>query len=892
MGMAAGVVTLPPAAKAQAVTPTDNQCSVAGTTVTCTGDLSTGVDVDGPPHETLNVNNVDAPGITPAAGTGGVDFTATAAQDVTVDADTTGTPGITTSGDDTPGISARQNGGDGNVSVTSTGNIETMGDNAYGIVATQFGGNGDVSVVSNGDITVMGNEAMGIRAIQGGGNGDLSVTSNGNITTTVSEAIGISASRTGGNGAISITSNGNLNTMDNSAHGISAHNFGGDGAISVTSTGDIGTMGNFSTGISAQQDGGDGDITVISTGELTTTGNNANGIFAQQDGGNGDVTITSTGNITTTNGTAILADIGGDGNISVNSNGDITSNGNTGIEARVSGNGNTTINSNGNVTTDNIAIGAYTDGNGNHFISNTGNVMTDSLAIYSRLEGDGNTTIVSNGNLTTTGFSAVEIQSMGMGNVSFTSNGNITSGAGDAIQVDHSGAGANPGTIAINISGSVSGNTAINLRNRPVGTPATINTFGMITGTGGTAINLQDDSNDVVNLGGGTVITGFVDFGNGNDPILGPQNPNDIDTMNALPGFNGVVTFPDVPSMPENTSSNIALFNNGGTQTAVAIDPTGFAASGVFLGSFTNSIFNSLDNNGSAPQNGISTHGGAGPYAYGNGPRYWASGFGGFEAIEPGSSNAGIDHSFGGLMFGGESGFDNGTAGLFAGYGISDLDFQFGAGSTNIESIFGGGYYKQDYGSYRIHLALVGGTADHESVRNIPGVPATFANGDYDGWFISPAATFMAPIEALPVPTIGSIRVSYAGMWLDGYTETGTVALPFTISDREVHLLSTRAQLIFPNTIMNEDGGHTHAEFRIGADGQWDAGSSNVNAAVGGTAISFSADLDNQVAAFVGASVTRKNADESFALTVAGELLSTFDGGYEVSGELKASWKF
>ena len=158
------------AAHAQVV-PGDPQCVVAGNVVTCTGDLQTGVAVVTPADAvvTLNVNNVDAPGIAPAASTDGINFTANVAQDIIINSDLTGTAGIATTGDSAEGIFALQAGGDGDVTVTSTGDITTTSSNAEGIFALQNAGAGAVTVTSTGDITTEGEDASGIYALQNAG---------------------------------------------------------------------------------------------------------------------------------------------------------------------------------------------------------------------------------------------------------------------------------------------------------------------------------------------------------------------------------------------------------------------------------------------------------------------------------------------------------------------------------------------------------------------------------------------------------------------------------------------------------------------------------------------------------------------------------------------------
>lgn len=82
-------------------------CVINGTTVTCTGDLSTGIDVDGPAYDTLNVSTVDAPGITPAGTVDGINFTTTDGNNLTIDADTTGADSISTTDTNAQGIEAR-----------------------------------------------------------------------------------------------------------------------------------------------------------------------------------------------------------------------------------------------------------------------------------------------------------------------------------------------------------------------------------------------------------------------------------------------------------------------------------------------------------------------------------------------------------------------------------------------------------------------------------------------------------------------------------------------------------------------------------------------------------------------------------------------------------------
>jgi len=146
-------------------------------------------------------------------------------------------------------------------------------------------------------------------------------------------------------------------------------------------------------------------------------------------------------------------------------------------------------------------------------------------------------------------------------------------------------------------------------------------------------------------------------------------------------------------------------------------------------------------------------------------------------------------------------------------------------------------------------------------------------------------------MEFYAQPVIFSARVSYAGLFLDGYTETG-VANPLTVGDRDVHILNTRAQINIPYTVASRDGAQTRLDLRFGADAQFDAGSDDAALVVGGTPFSFSTQLDNEIAGFVGTTLSVTSANGMYNFSASGEIQSTFDGGYQAVGEIRAAVRF
>lgn len=839
------------------------------------------------------------------------------------------------------GIEATQSSGDGNITVTSTDTIATQGRDAVAILAFQFAGAGDVIVNADGDISTQGDRAPGINAALQIGAGRVIVTNQGGVTTQGENSDAISATNSV-DGITQVTTHGAINTFGERSEGIAASTFGA-GDVVVTNNATIHTRGRSSDAISANRNGGDGHIRVTVNDDITTEGESAEGVSAGSSSGSGfdvevttnadirtmgefaegidvskivsgEINITANGNVTTSdeNSTAIRADhSGNEGNINVAVNGAVatSSEGSSGVRAvQQQGDGNVTVSVAGSVMTmddDSPGVRAEQDGgDGNATVNVSGSVSTggrDSPAVHALQEAqDGDVIVnVSGGAVRATGANSQAIlaeQAGRDGNVLINTNGVVESSNGNAIDALLNGTG----TVNIITAGTVSGTTGIVVQNRAAMAPATITAFATITGTGGTAIDLRGDGNDIVNLGGGTVLDGSIDFGNGNDG-MGGTNPNDIDTLNILPGFNGIVNFADtqgdndLQSAPENIQlSGGGVLINGGT-SLVAVDGTGFDALGTHISDLADGIFNLLDSPGpithdhsSGTEFGFGAITGDG--AAGDGVRFWGAGFGGARQVDATSSIAGFDHDFAGIATGiemGEAELD-GAWGLLGGYAGSDIGVAAGAGGTDIDSFFGGIYWKRDYGSHRIHAAFVAGASDNTVMRNVGGGTA---RGEYDGFFYAPSITVSAPVDLLESPMFVSGRASYVGLDLDGYTETG-IMNPLTIGGRTVSVVNLRGQLSLPQVKEHDDGAHTHLNWSLGLDSTIDAGSDNVNAVVAATPFGFSTETVDNTSIFAGLSVTHTSADGARSITFAGEAQSDLNGGFQASGEVRATFQF
>ncbi len=495
------------------VTPPAPPCdNIAGTTVTCSGNVSPGIDVNNP-YTVLNINNLTAD-ITPASAVDGINFTSAGYITLTSN---TGAFHISATGNNAEAIFAQTT--SGAILVTSTGDLATAGDNAEAIWARAIS-TGAVTVNSTGNITTQGSGAEAINAQSV--DSQVTVASTGNITASGANSDGIVArnTTTGGvsvtsqgtiavqrdgingqaaTGNVTITSNGAITTSAANAEAIAAQTATGD--VSITSTGNIATVGDNAEAIWARATSS-GAVTVNSTGNITTQGSGAEAINAQSV--DSQVTVASTGNITASgaNSDGIVARNTTTGGVSVTSQGTIAvqRDGINGWAAT----GNVTITSNGAITTSAAnaeAIAAQT-ATGDVSITSTGNIATvgdNAEAIWARATSTGAVTVNSTGNITTQGSGAEAINAQSVDSqVTVASTGNITaSGANsDGIVARNTTTGGvsvtSQGTIAVQRDGingqAATGNVTITSNGAITTSAANAEAIAAQTATGDVSI--------------------------------------------------------------------------------------------------------------------------------------------------------------------------------------------------------------------------------------------------------------------------------------------------------------------------------------------------------------------------------------------------------------------
>ena len=477
-----------------------------------------------------------------------------------------------------------QSGGSGEVSVSAVGSLVGRAQDSVAIMQSA------VSVAAPTTVNVATVTAMGENVgngIPGGGSGinvakhgggAITVTASGPVTTSGSPTsaflsqpsislpgipipgtryiranaggIRVWALGSGANqaGDISISAG----VVESAGHGIYAKNLKSSGAVSIVATGTVTSSGSGSgagtpnwAGIYAYSSSTAGisitaaNVTASSVGIRAVTASDTNGNIAIRSdgtisagtkgveavsGGTGAITV----NVGTVNasGIGIEANGGNGGNVSISANTVSAGSADAAIMATSSGAGNITITA-GQVTAGSTGIHAASSGSGNIAVTATGTVTASGSGIsVSNGSGGGAVEINASGSVSSSGTTnkVAAIYASASDNITITASG-VVRGAKYGIYAHHSGSGTN--SVAINVSGKVTGGTsgdAAAIRTNVSESSATVAMItlesGAAVGEAGSAAIKDGDGKSVVTAKAGSTISGTVDLGAGDDEFV------------------------------------------------------------------------------------------------------------------------------------------------------------------------------------------------------------------------------------------------------------------------------------------------------------------------------------------------------------------------------------
>ncbi|WP_169054471.1 autotransporter domain-containing protein [Nitratireductor sp. XY-223] len=368
---------------------------------------------------------------------------------------------------------------------------------------------------------------------------------------------------------------------------------------------------------------------------------------------------------------------------------------------------------------------------------------------------------------------------------------------------------------------------------------AVITNNGTIAG-GDYAIHINGISDDAtVNLLAGSVIDGGVLF---DGPGL---------TLNIGEGLNLYFSYAGTIETPNFDIPHV--HTNGVIYT---VDPSGFALSQAFIQTTADAVHEAVRDGAGRGNSFGGGFSGTGTFAYGTGdpgfdtagPRGWVSGFGGYQQQNGTGNTTGGDQAYGGIVSGGGLALKDRIYGAFLGGSYARLETDYDTQKIEAASFYGGLYGGTRSGPYWISGALLAGYSEFSSDRIVANNTVTggleTASADYGGYFISPSVTVGRSIGERTEISVGG---HYAGLFLDGYTESGS-STNLTVAGRAAHVAAVRAKATYLAGQQQMWNGLVSVETWAGIDGVFNFGDDVEASVAAGAFDAFSASFADAAA--------------------------------------------
>lgn len=422
-------------------------------------------------------------------------------------------------------------------------------------------------------------------------------------------------------------------------------------------------------------------------------------------------------------------------------------------------------------------------------------------------------------------------------------------------------------------------------------------------------------SNTDLTLNAGSVLIGLIDLGGGANTLnigAGRSINSRFDTDN------GITTLPSLGTLAGHLVAFSDSLGSTDQRQVVAIDPSAFASFDDALAALTSGIGQTVQGRQAAlrsdPTLGFASSF-ASRYAAAqetslaafsdldlddtpllNPNRVWIEGFGAYREDESDRVGSTFESLTGGLVAGVDVPLDAITSvGVMAGFAASTSQNEIDTQETDTRSYYAGVYASTEALGLAWDASLTVGHTSYDAERitanNLVANGLETARADFGGWFINPQVTATNSIPTgFTSTTMGfglraveqSLTLSYAGLFLDGYTETGTTN-PLTLDARALHLASARAALALPFERIATDGALTTLRLIGGIEARTQFGDDTVSGTLLGQTVSAALDGDDSTfGGFLGLSGEYQTTSGLTAYANAEGLLET-NSAYQIS---------
>ncbi|RAZ88965.1 hypothetical protein DPM33_21300 [Mesorhizobium hawassense] len=374
-----------------------------------------------------------------------------------------------------------------------------------------------------------------------------------------------------------------------------------------------------------------------------------------------------------------------------------------------------------------------------------------------------------------------------------------------------------------------------------------------------------------LNLLGGTAIQGPIVFsGSGNTVTFGPA-------LSAVTSFSGT-------GLPQTVLTGGRPFATSGESVAV-VDITGFASSAPLIEDLVDGIVGTAEARMAAPNDDLPNRG----------RNAWISTFGGIRSQGSSGASAGFSEGLGGIVAGAERRSGDGfLGGLLLGGAAGSTQVEDDAQEIVHRSAFAGGYLGYDAGARFAGANFVAGVLQERSRRRVANNLALdgieTARADFNGIFLSPSVTLGMRLPVATGTLIPSVRLRYAGLFIDDYAETGSDG-DLAVSRRDANIFEARGEVALALAPVSTPSQAWQTTLRTGIDAiAQDSG--EVSATLLGQDISFGAGGKKMIVrGFAGADVAAE-VGAGMTLNAGFEAGYGSDDAFTVRGQARLSKAF
>ena len=412
----------------------------------------------------------------------------------------------------------------------------------------------------------------------------------------------------------------------------------------------------------------------------------------------------------------------------------------------------------------------------------------------------------------------------------------------------------------LNNRGTIAGKTAILIRraiataNAPGG--AVIDNYGLLLGSGGTALALEGPGLDRLLLREGSRLEGLIRWdGAGDTFFYAPRDPgifsfrdNDAPANSEPTPF--AIEAPAQQTILRSTSPS-AQFGEGRT-TVAFLDSTLYAVANNTLSRWTGSVSEAL-----AQQTRSEGPTGAGK-------RFWLRPFAGYQSFERDGLRPSVRHEYAGGFAGLSRTWKGiGRVGVFGGMADAEVDVSGAARDQDSRSFFAGAYVHGPVRGFHVHGALLVGRSRFESTweqaNNLAPGGREQVQVDAKSLFVSPQIGLLGnEFDLFGVKVRPAVQLRYLGRFTDDHAyrpvRAGAPAL-FRINKHDVHLGLLRTELRAPANLWQGEHGRLDGEMRLGVEGSMVFSGREIPASLAGGDVAFKVAGRQLVTRFIGASL-------------------------------------